>query len=198
MSSNYQLQPQYQGNRIYLRQWQPQDAVALLAYRLENRSFLQPFEPAQHNDQFTSQFAEQKIEQWIDESVSDIGYAFGIFLKESDLLVGTIHLNRVIRGPLFNCLVGYSMAQRFNGQGLMTEAVGISLTIAFGPLGLHRVEAGVMPRNIGSMRILEKNGFRQEGLFRKYLRINGEWEDHAVFAILAEDMFNLEEIVYNR
>jgi [ribosomal protein S5]-alanine N-acetyltransferase len=187
MTTSYPLQPLYQGDRIYLRQWQPQDAQAFLEYRLENRNFFQPFEPAQHSEQFTLEFVEQKINQWIDESANDIGYSFGIFLNESNLLAGTLHLNRVIRGPLFNCLIGYSMSQKHNGQGLMTEAVGVSLSIAFGPLALHRVEAGVMPHNIGSMRALEKNGFRREGLFQKFLKINGQWEDHAVFAILEEE-----------
>src|SRR5205085_692254 len=74
-----------------------------------------------------------------------------------------------------------------NGRGICTEAVGLVVGIALDRLGLHRVQAAVMPRNAASIRVLEKNGFRREGLAPRYLRINGRWEDHLIFAVTAED-----------
>ncbi len=83
-----------------------------------------------------------------------------------------------------NAYLGYSIAQRWNGHGFATEAVGQALEYAFGEAGLHRVQAAVMPRNTGSIRVLEKNGFREEGYAVGYLCINGVWEDHLIFARL--------------
>ena len=88
----------------------------------------------------------------------------------------------MFRGIFQNAYLGYSIAERWNGQGLATEAVGVAMELAFGELGLHRVQAAVMPRNIGSIRVLEKNGFREEGYAVGYLCINGVWEDHRIFA----------------
>jgi ribosomal-protein-alanine N-acetyltransferase len=75
-----------------------------------------------------------------------------------------------------------------NGKGYTTQAVKLIVKHAFEELKLHRIEAGVMPHNIGSIRVLEKAGFHKEGLARKNVKINGKWEDHEVLAIL-----NLED-----
>ncbi|MNR24376.1 putative ribosomal N-acetyltransferase YdaF [compost metagenome] len=79
------------------------------------------------------------------------------------------------------------MDQAHNGKGYMTEAIQLILNFAFTEAGLQRVEAGVMPRNLGSIRVLEKAGFQREGLARKLLEINGVREDHVMFAMLVED-----------
>jgi ribosomal-protein-alanine N-acetyltransferase len=104
----------------------------------------------------------------------------GVFLDSE--LVGRIALSQIFRGIFQNAYLGYSIAERWNGQGLATEAVGVVMDFAFGDLGLHRVQAAVMPRNTGSIRVLEKNGFREEGYAVGYLCINGVWEDHRIFA----------------
>ena len=81
-----------------------------------------------------------------------------------------------------NAYLGYSIGERWNGQGLATEAVGSRSASRSSEPGLHRVQAAVMPRNAGSIRVLEKNGFREEGYAVGYLCINGVWEDHRIFA----------------
>ncbi|MNN91526.1 putative ribosomal N-acetyltransferase YdaF [compost metagenome] len=82
--------------------------------------------------------------------------------------------------------MGYYIDQIHNGKGYATAAVSLCLKKAFNEIGLHRVEAGVMPRNLPSIRVLEKVGFRHEGLAKTYLKINGTWEDHRIFAITSE------------
>jgi ribosomal-protein-alanine N-acetyltransferase len=84
-------------------------------------------------------------------------------------------------------MLGYAMAERCNGRGWMSEAVGLVLGVAFTRLQLHRVQANAMPRNMASLRVLEKNGFRREGYSPRYLCINGVWEDHVSCAITAEE-----------
>jgi ribosomal-protein-alanine N-acetyltransferase len=187
MITSNQAFEKYANDRIYLQPWQDDKAEELLTYRLQNRSFLKPFEPLQNEEYFTLVHIRQTIGKWTLEAAKDAGYAFGIYLKADNTLIGTIRLSGIMRGPFCNALLGYSMAERSNGQGLMTEAVELSLSVAFGPLNLHRVEAGVMPHNHGSIRVLEKNGFERIGYSRRHVRINGNWEDHVLFAIVTED-----------
>jgi [ribosomal protein S5]-alanine N-acetyltransferase len=105
----------------------------------------------------------------------------------SGAIVGMIQLSSVSRGVWENATLGYWVAESRNGRGVATEAVAQAVAFAFGRLGLHRVQAGVMPRNLRSLRVLEKNGFRHEGVAERYLRIAGRWEDHAILALTFEE-----------
>ncbi len=80
--------------------------------------------------------------------------------------------------------MGYSLDQEHNGKGYTTEAAKLVVKYAFETLNLHRIEAGVMPDNIASIRVLEKAGFHKEGIARKNVKINGRLEDHQMLAIL--------------
>lgn len=110
-----------------------------------------------------------------------------MFLKATDELIGEVTLMDIRRKNLQSCFIGYFLDRQYNGKGYMTEAVRLAIDFAFGELGLHRIEAGVIPRNPGSIRVLEKLGFVKEGVARKNVKINGRWEDHVVLAIMAED-----------
>ncbi|GMA58037.1 acetyltransferase (GNAT) family protein [Alicyclobacillus sacchari] len=79
------------------------------------------------------------------------------------------------------------MDKAYNGRGYTTEAVRLVVDYAFRVLKLHRIEAGVMPHNEGSIRVLEKSGFEKEGLSKKNVLINGKWEEHLHFAIVNPD-----------
>jgi len=92
-----------------------------------------------------------------------------------------IALNDVLRGPLQMGTVGYWVDRRRNGRGLATTALADVVEFAFGEAGLHRLEAGTLPDNIPSQRVLEKNGFEKFGLARELLLIAGEWRDHVLF-----------------
>jgi ribosomal-protein-alanine N-acetyltransferase len=104
-------------------------------------------------------------------------------------MVGTITLSMVVRAAWQNAMLGYWVARASGGRGYATAAAGQAVAFALGEreLGLHRVQAAVMPRNAASIRVLEKNGFRREGLAERYLRIAGRWEDHLLFALTAEE-----------
>ena len=82
---------------------------------------------------------------------------------------------------------GYWMAADCQGRGLVTEAIRVLLDFGFGPAGLHRVQAAIMPRNARSLRVIEKLGFRREGYAERYLQIAGKWEDHIIFARTREE-----------
>lgn len=117
----------------------------------------------------------------------DAGCSFGICLKEEGTLIGQIGFFKVERGPAQKAMIGYSMDQDHNGKGYMTEAVRLIVDYGFKELNLHRIEAEVMPRNTGSIRILEKTGFHKEGIARKNVMINGNWEDNQVLAVINEE-----------
>lgn len=114
-------------------------------------------------------------------------YDFGVFLINSGDLIGIISLTEVVRGSLQSCWLGYFLDKSQNGRGYTTEAVRLVIKHAFEVLKLHRIEAGVMPHNTGSIRVLEKAGFEKEGLSKKNVLINGKWEDHLHFAIVSTD-----------
>jgi len=102
-------------------------------------------------------------------------------------VVGRITLSSVVLGAWRNANLGYWVARDRGGRGYATEAVALAVRYAFEDAGLHRVQAAVMPRNAPSIRVLEKNRFRPEGLAARYLQIHRAWEDHLLFAVTREE-----------
>jgi len=107
--------------------------------------------------------------------------------RETGLLAGIINLNEIVRGAFQNAYMGYYGFATSQGRGLMTEAIGLVLDHAFGPVALHRVEANIQPENARSIALVRRLGFRREGLSRGYLLIGGEWRDHERWAILSDE-----------
>lgn len=175
------------GENIYLRFIENKDAEALCDLFIRNREFFQKYSPARSDDYYDVDARRKEIRKSIKQRNNDEKYSFGIFLNSTDELIGNVNLSGVVRGPLQSCLIGYSLDKAHNGRGYMQEAVRLAVEFAFKSLNLHRVEAGVMPSNSGSMRVLEKVGFHKEGIAKKNVKINGVWEDHQMFAIISED-----------
>ncbi len=111
--------------------------------------------------------------------------------QEDGRLVGLFSLNEIVRGVFQSAYAGWQVRGTDMGRGLATEGVRALLDIAFSPepagLGLHRVQANVMPSNAASLRVVEKVGLRKEGEAERYLRIAGRWEDHLMFAVTTEE-----------
>jgi ribosomal-protein-alanine N-acetyltransferase len=170
---------------VELRALQPDDAPALHAFRVANREFLRPWEPVRDEGFYTLEAAIATIEGQRAEREADRGYGFGIVAGGE--LVGYVNLNAVVRGVFQNAYLGYAVAESANGRGYATAAVREAVRIAFEELGLHRVQAAVIPRNGASVRVLEKVGFRREGLAERYLSIAGVWEDHLLFAVTSDE-----------
>ncbi|WP_067929611.1 GNAT family N-acetyltransferase [Alicyclobacillus shizuokensis] len=175
------------GNDIYLRFLEESDAVAKLQLNLRNRTFFETYLTTRSEEFYTIEYQINSIKSSMEKMEQDREYVFGIFLISTDDLIGIIGLTEVVRGPLQSCWLGYSLDKAYNGRGYTTEAVRLVVDYAFQVLKLHRIEAGVMPHNRGSIRVLEKAGFEKEGLSRKNVLINGKWEDHLHFAIVNPD-----------
>jgi ribosomal-protein-alanine N-acetyltransferase len=153
-----------------------EDAGELAALLVENREFLAPFEPDRDERFFTLEGQRERIE-------SGEQRAFAIL--DGDRIAGTVALSNIVRGPFQSANLGYWVTRDANGRGLATKAVGEVIEIAFGELGLHRLEAGTQLDNVASRRVLEKNGFEPIGIARRYLQIAGEWRDHVLFQLLS-------------
>ncbi|WP_449621850.1 GNAT family N-acetyltransferase [Robertmurraya sp. Marseille-Q9965] len=170
------------GKRINLRALTLADADSLLELQKINQDFFEQFSMLRTEDFYTIDKQKELIKEWNQSAERDEEYRFGVFLDET--LIGTINLFQVLRASLQSAFIGYFLDQKHNGKGYMTEAVQLLLEYAFNVLKLHRIEAGVMPHNIGSIRVLEKSGFHKEGIARKNVKINNRWEDHQVLAII--------------
>lgn len=116
------------------------------------------------------------------------GYVFMLAERgASSRLIGKIALNGIMRGAMYGAYLGYWIAEDVLSRGYATEGLRAVLDFAFGPAGLHRIQAAIMPRNVRSLRVIEKLGFRREGLAERYLQIAGKWEDHVLFARTREE-----------
>lgn len=175
------------GMDVFIRFFQDTDAESLLDLRLRNGEFFQKYSPTFDGDYYTLDGIRKYISNSVKHREEDKQYSFGIFLRDNGRLVGDVSLYHVSRGSLQRCFVGYALDKQYNGRGYATEAVSLAVEFAFNELSLHRVDAGVMLTNVGSMRVLEKAGFRREGIERKGVRINGQWEDHQIFAKISDD-----------
>jgi ribosomal-protein-alanine N-acetyltransferase len=156
----------------------------LLKLQVTNKDFFEQFSMTRSIKYYSIEYQTRLIQRWEQKAEQDSEYQFGIFRNEDHALLGTINLFQVQRGPLQSAFIGYFLDKTQNGKGYMTEAVRLIVDYAFSLLHLHRIEAGVMPRNIGSIRVLEKSGFHKEGLARKNVKINNRWEDHITLAIV--------------
>lgn len=170
--------------QIYIRLFEEKDAEGLWQLELTNREFFEAYSIARKEEFYTLDFQQQLIKTWKENEKKDVDYHFGIFLKESDELIGSVNLYMVRREPAHNAIVGYVLDKNQNGKGYMTIAVKQLVNYAFNTLHLHRLEAGVMPHNIGSIRVLEKAGFHKEGIAKSNVKINGQWKDHQILAII--------------
>lgn len=175
------------GERIYLRFFEPTDAEAMLDLNVRNRDFFSKYVATRNDDYYTLETQESIIIRNRSQAEQDSRYSFGIFEKATDKLIGNIALTEIIRGALQGGFIGYYLDKEYNGRGYMSEAVKLAVDYAFRELKLHRLEAGVMPHNIASIRVLEKAGFKKEGIARKNVLINGVWQDHQMLAMLDED-----------
>ena len=113
------------------------------------------------------------------------GYGFGIFV--ANRFRGEMNLSGIQRGPFQNGFIGYWIDEELAGQGLVPEAVVVTLRFAFEAISLHRIEISIIPRNLASRRVVEKLGIREEGVALRFLEIDGVWEDHVRYGITAEE-----------
>ena len=172
------------GSGLMIRPPTMDDFSQWAVLRSESRDFLVPWEPKWADDDVTRSAYRRR---YFNDTDPDFLYPYFIFDEKTGALLGGISFGHVRRGVAQSAMMGYWMGQRHSGKGIMTHAVPLALRQAFGPLGFRRIEAGCVPRNTASIRVLENNNFIREGYAREYLCIAGVWEDHVIYARLKSD-----------
>ena len=177
--------PLLETSRTRIRVAQITDASKLLRYRLENRAHLAPWEPQRGTEFYTVEHCIETIGQSRQDAEHDRGYPLLVFDQDEHAILGTFTFANIVRGAFQACHLGYGVAARMQGQGLMREVLEAAIAWAFDELELHRIMANYMPRNERSARLLASLGFEREGYAPRYLRIAGVWEDHVLTALIA-------------
>jgi [ribosomal protein S5]-alanine N-acetyltransferase len=179
--------PVIDAERVTLRTPQMSDYPAWAELRAASRDFLTPWEPLWAADELSRSSFRRRVRHYLRDLREDMGYALFIFSTADDALVGGLTLCNVRRGVTQACTLGYWIGATYARQGYMTAAVRAVIPFVFDSLELHRLEAACLPSNIASIKLLERTGFGHEGLARRYLRINGVWQDHLLYALLDSD-----------
>ena len=158
------------------------------ALRAESRPFLVPWEPTWPADDLTKSAFRRRLRRQAEEVERDEAYPFFIYRETDDRLLGGLTIGQIRRGVAQTGTFGYWMGSPYARKGHMTRAVRAACGFAFSTLRLHRIEAACLPHNAPSMRLLERNDFKREGFARSYLRINGAWQDHVLYALIETDL----------
>lgn len=174
-------------DRVMLRTPALSDYPQWAFLRAESRAFLAPWEPVWPADELSRLSYRRRIRRYQREIRDGTGYPFFVFSADGGALLGGLTLSHIQRGVTQSCSLGYWMGLRYAGQGYMTAAVRAVVGFCFDNLRLHRVEAACLPHNAPSVRLLERVGFTREGYARRYLCIDGRWQDHLLYAIVSDD-----------
>ncbi|MGV0837396.1 GNAT family N-acetyltransferase [Mycolicibacterium thermoresistibile] len=174
---------------IGLRPIRLRDAVQWSRIRIADRAHLEPWEPATGMEWDVR----HAVSSWPSicsglKAEARKGRMLPYVIELDRQFVGQLTIGNVTHGALRSAWIGYWVASAVNGGGVATGAVALGLDHCFGRVGLHRVEATVRPENAASRAVLAKVGFREEGLLRRYLDVDGAWRDHLLVAITIEEL----------
>jgi [ribosomal protein S5]-alanine N-acetyltransferase len=159
-------------------------ATLLVRYYLENRDHLERWSPPRPPGFYGEEFWRWRLEQNRADYQEDRALRLCLLARESPAgpVIGQVSFSEILRGPLQSCFLGYAIDHRYQGKGLMKEALGAAIDFAFQELALHRIHANHMPENERSAVLLDKLGFAIEGYARQYLFVGGAWRDHVLTA----------------
>ncbi|MCX7561175.1 GNAT family protein [Sulfitobacter sp. F26204] len=173
--------------RLTLRPPVHADFRSWTALRAKSCKYLSKWEPAWADDHLSRKAFTNRV-YWSQRSIS-AGSALPLFLvrRADDMLLGAITLDNIRRGPAQSGTLGYWTGEPFARQGYMREAIHAVVHQAFTRLDLSRIEAACLPENTASRGLLEKTGFKYEGVAQSYLQIDGRWRTHVLYASLRSD-----------
>ena len=176
-----------QSDRLNMRPPQMRDFEQWVRLRRESQAFLSPWEPQWSRDHLTSRAFRNRV-VWAERAVRQ-SEAFPLFLfrQKDGQIIGGITLSNIRRQPAQAATLGYWVGEAYAMQGYMTEALSLVRDHAFSALDLSRLEAACLPDNVASRRLLERCGFKYEGVAQSYLQIDGRWRNHVLYAALRTD-----------
>ncbi|GAA3110992.1 GNAT family protein [Pseudonocardia yunnanensis] len=174
---------------VALRPVRLRDGRTWSAIRIRDERYLAPWEPSMPGGWAQRHAASEWPARWLQlRGAGRRGAVLPFAITLDGRFVGQVMVGNVVREPLLSAYVGYWVDSSVAGRGVTTAAVALVVDHCFGRVGLHRLEATVRPENLASIRVLEKLGFRKEGLFRRYLDVDSAWRDHYCYALTVEDL----------
>ena len=179
------IMPALQEGAVTIRPIKTRDAKALETELMRNRGWLRQWE-ATAPQQFQSFDVRAGIRNL--RAHAKVGSGLPYAIELSGEFVGQLNVSGIVHGSLSSAQLGYWVAERVAGQGVTPAAVALATDYCFEHLRLHRMEIAIRPENAASLRVVEKLGFRYEGLRRRYIHINGDWRDHFCFALVQEEV----------
>ncbi len=184
----------YETERLILKILNKHDKELVFDYYLRNKDFLSEWVPTRELEFFTLNFHKQILNNEYKAFLDKEHIRLWLFKKEKpNRIIGTICFSLIVMGAFQSCYLGYSLSDGEECKGYMTEAIKKGIDIMFNEYGLHRIEANVMPKNKASLHVLDKLNFKDEGIAKKYLKINGKWEDHIHRVLFNEKLEEVNE-----
>lgn len=182
--------------RIHLRLPRMEDHAQWARLRRDSADFLRPWEPVWAPDHLSRAAFRNRV-RWAERLQEEgRGVPLMLFRSSDEKLLGALTLDNVRRGPAQVGTVGYWIGAPFARQGYMGEALGALKAHAFNAMDLSRLEAACLPENAASRAVLERAGFRHEGMAQAYLMIAGRWREHALYAALREDRAEADRVYF--
>ncbi|MFT3899246.1 MAG: GNAT family protein [Gordonia sp. (in: high G+C Gram-positive bacteria)] len=182
---------QLSAGEIALRPIKLRDGAEWSDLRIRNERTLVPWEPTSdadwavrhHRGNWPTLYSVLKAE-------AKRGAVLPFVIEVDGRYVGQLTIGSIQRGAVRSAWIGYWVDDAWTGRGIATAAVALGVDHAFGPVGLHRLEATVQPANAASRAVLEHIGFRHEGLLQRYMDVDGRWRDHDLFALTTEEIMH--------
>ena len=182
---------QLKSARLSVRHGQLADIPAILVYYRTNQAYLEPFEPIKPSTFYTAKYWESELSKRLSDTKAEQSLKLFLFLRQNPTaLIGSLNFSNFVRGVFQSCTVGYSLAESYQGQGYMSEALHLGIDYVFNKMRFHRISANYIPHNQRSGRLLKRMGFVVEGYAREYLYINGQWQDHILTSLINPDFRN--------
>ncbi|MCU1525406.1 MAG: family acetyltransferase [Microbacteriaceae bacterium] len=177
--------PSLHDGKVVIRPIRLRDARVLERELLDNRGWLRKWEAT--NPHGAMSFDVRASIRSL-QSNARAGFGLPFAIEYDGEFAGQLNVSGITYGSLSSATIGYWVSERFAGLGVTPAAVALASDYAFFQVGMHRIEICIRPENAPSLRVVEKLGFRYEGLRRRYIHINGDWRDHFCFALVAEEL----------
>lgn len=174
-------------DRLVIRSTYERDAYLLAEYYSENMAYLKPWEPRRDKSYSYPSGWQARLSMINQQQAQGALYYFILMDPQESEVIGVANFSNVLRGDFHACYLGYSIGQRWQGQGLMQEALQAAIRYMFRQQRIHRIMANYMPHNQRSGDLLKRLGFEQEGYAKNYLMIDGQWRDHVLTALTNPD-----------
>ncbi len=177
-----------EGPRVYLRRPRPEDVDRIVAFYLENVEHFRPTDPERATGFYTPEWWTTRVAELERGYREDRLMSTLVFGKDDPArVIGVVNFQSFVRGAFQACTLGYAIAERAQGRGLMREALAAGIAHVFGPLRMHRIMANYLTTNVRSAILLARLGFVAEGYARRYVRIGGRWQDFVMTSLVNDD-----------